>query len=135
VATRTDEALRYLNRVLKRKAVVFLISDFFQVDERLLAVTAKRHDLIALQVKDPREESLPDAGLLEFRDAETSETLCLDTSSRAVRTRFGEESRARQRNIDTLFSRHGIDHIILRTDRSFVIPLLHFFKSRVKRIR
>src|ERR1051326_9395364 len=64
VATRTDEALRYLNRVLKRKAVVFLLSDFYQVDERLLAVTAKRHDLIALQVRDPREEALPAAGLL-----------------------------------------------------------------------
>ena len=71
VATRMDEALRYLNRVLKRKAVVFLLTDFYQVDEKLLAATAKRHDLIALQVQDPREESLPDAGLLELRDAES----------------------------------------------------------------
>src|SRR5882762_782218 len=63
VATKTDDALRYLNRVLKRKAVVFLLSDFYQVDEKLLAVTAKRHDLIALQVSDPREESWPNVGL------------------------------------------------------------------------
>src|SRR5262245_51319056 len=91
VATRTDEALRYLNRVLKRKAVVFLLSDFYQTDEKLLAVTAKRHDLVALQVRDPREETLPDAGLLELQDAETGQTLCIDSSDRAVRARFGED--------------------------------------------
>src|SRR5258706_6471853 len=135
VATRTDEALRHLNRVLKRKAVVFLISDFYQVDEKLLAVTAKRHDLIALQVRDPREESLPDAGLLELRDAETGETQCVNSSDRTVRRRFEDEARSRQRQVETVMRRHGIDHIILKTDRSFVIPLLVFFQSRVKRIR
>jgi uncharacterized protein (DUF58 family) len=135
VATQTDDALRYLNRVLKRKVVVFLLSDFYQVDERLLAVTAKRHDLIALQIQDPREESLPEAGLLELRDAETGDTLCVDSSERAVRIRFGEEARLRQRSLESLFRRHGIDHIILKTDRSFVIPLLRFFQSRVKRFR
>jgi len=135
VATHVDEALRYLNRVVKHKAVVFLLTDFYQVDEKLLAVTAKRHDLIALQVQDPREESLPSAGLLEFRDAETGETLCVDTSARAVRRQFEETARERQKNLDGLLSRHGIDHIILRTDQSFVIPLMRFFQSRVKRIR
>jgi len=165
VATNLEEALRYLNRVLKRKAVIFLLSDFAPSPvrrmgeggdegkgraltlhplpplagegslERLLAVTAKRHDLIALQVQDPREESLPDAGLLEFRDAETGQTLCLDTSGRAVRRQFEESARLRQKNLEGLLRRHGIDHIILKTDRSFVIPLMRFFQSRVKRFR
>jgi uncharacterized protein (DUF58 family) len=134
-ATNLDEALRYLNRVVKRKAVVFLLSDFYDVNERLLAVTNKRHDLIALQVQDPREEALPDVGLLEFQDAETGERMCLDASPRAVRRRFEEEARARQKKLTALLSRHGIDHIVLRTDRSFVIPLLKFFQSRVKRFR
>ncbi len=135
VATQTDEALRYLNRVLKRKAVVFLLSDFYQIDEKLLAVTAKRHDLIALQVKDPREESIPNIGLLELRDAETGETTCVDTSDRSARRRFEEQSRAFQKNLESTFRRHGIDHIVLKTDRSFVHPLLSFFQSRVKRFR
>ena len=135
VATRTDEALRYLNRVLKRKAVVFLLSDFYQVDERLFAVTAKRHDLVALQIRDPREESLALAVLLELRDAETGETLCLDSSDREIRRRFEQRARQSQRNLEALLSRHGIDHIVLKTDRSFVIPLLRFFQSRVKRFR
>src|SRR5882672_8681998 len=99
-ATRIDDALRYFNRVLKRKAVVFLLSDFYQFDERLLAVTSKRHDLIALQILDPREESLPDAGLLEFRDAETGHTRCVDSSDRSVRRRFEETSRVRQKNLE-----------------------------------
>ena len=135
VATHTDEALRYLNRVLKRKAVVFLLSDFYQMNERLLAVTAKRHDLIALQIRDPREESLPSVGLLELRDAEAGQTICLDTRDRSVRFRFEEQARLRQRNLEALFTRHGIDHIILKTDRSFVTPLLRFFQNRVKRFR
>ena len=133
--TRLDDALRYLNRVLKRKAVVFLISDFYAVDERLLAVTNRRHDLIALQILDPREEALPDAGLLEISDAETGARRWVDTSSSTVRKRFQEQALARQKTLEALFRRHGIDHIALKTDRSFVQPLMGFFQRRVKRIR
>src|ERR1700690_2434518 len=97
VATRTDEALRYLNRVVKHKAVVFLLADFYQVNEKLLAVTAKRHDLIALQVQDPREESLPDVGLIQLRDAETGEWVCADTSDRTVRRKFAEKALERKK--------------------------------------
>jgi len=133
-ATDLNEALRTLNRVVKRRAIVFLISDFYQVNERLLAVTNKRHDLIALQVLDPREETLPNAGLLEVVDAESGARACLDTASADLRRRFAAAAQDRQRSLQTLLSRHGIDHIILRTDRSFVYPLLRFFQSRVKRI-
>lgn len=134
-ATDMDEALRYMNRVLKRKAVVFLLSDFYNVNERLLAVTNKRHDLIALQITDPREQSLPNAGLLEFYDAETDGLRSIDSSDAAVRRAYDEQARTRQRGLDQLLRRHGIDHIPLRTDRSFVFPLLSFFQNRVKRFR
>jgi uncharacterized protein (DUF58 family) len=133
--TRMDEALRYLNRVLRRRAIVFLLSDFYSVNERLLGVTNKRHDLIALQTLDPLERRLPDAGLLELFDAETGRTVALDTSSREVRRRFEERSRLRQKSLQTLLHRHGIDHIVLQTDRSFVMPLMQFFQSRAKRFR
>jgi uncharacterized protein (DUF58 family) len=134
-ATGLDAALNYLNRVVKRKAVVFLLSDFYQVDERLLATTNRRHDFVALPIVDPREESLPDAGLLEVADAETGVRHLLDTSSRDVRRRYQENALARRKNLESLFSRHGIDAIALRTDRSFVQPLMGFFQRRVKRIR
>lgn len=134
-ATRLDEALRYLNRVLKRKAVVFLISDFYDTDERLLAITNKRHDLIALQILDPREQSLPNVGLIEVADAETGGVGLIDTADRDVRRRFETLAAARQKSVAGLFSRHGIDHIVLQTDRSFVHPLLNFFQKRTKRLR
>lgn len=134
-ATDVNAALRYLNRVLKRKAIVFLLSDFYAVDERLLAVTNKRHDLIALQIADPREEALPDVGLLEVTDAETGARTLVDTAYPFVRQRFREQAATRQKDLQTLFQRHGIDHILLRTDHSFVQPLIYFFQSRVKRFR
>src|SRR4051812_25033462 len=89
-ATDLDEALRYLNRVQKRRAVVFLLSDFYSSNEKLLAVTNKRHDLIALQILDPREISLPDVGLLQVADAETGRPALIDTSSSAVRRAYDD---------------------------------------------
>jgi len=91
--------------------------------------------LVALQIRDPREESLPDAGLIELRDAETGDSVVVDSSDRRLRPRFDEQMRQKQRQVESVFRRHGIDHIILKTDRSFVIPLLRFFQSRVKRFR
>ncbi len=134
-ATNLDEALRYLNRVLKRKAVVFLLSDFYQVNERLLAITHKRHDLIALQIIDPREKTFPAGGLLSLVDAETGREQLVDTASVHTRQQYGLQTTARQRDLKSLFLRHGIDRIELGTDRSFVQPLMAFFQSRVKRFR
>jgi len=134
-ATRIEEALGYVNRVLKRKAVVFLLSDFYQWDEKLLAITGRRHDLIALQIQDPREETLPNVGLIEMVDAETGVRERIDTASSAVRAKFQAQNLARQRNLDTMFRRLGIDHLVLKTDRSFVQPLMGLFERRVKRIR
>lgn len=135
IQTDINEALRYLNRVVKRKAVAFLLSDFYAVDERLLAITNKRHDLIALQLLDPREETLPKVGLLELSDAETGTRMWVDTRDVAVRKQFQENSLARRQYLKKMLQRHGIDHIVLRTDRSFVQPLVQFFQSRVKRFR
>lgn len=133
--TNLDEALRYLNRVLKRKAVVFLLSDFYQVSEQLLAITHKRHDLIALQIIDPYEKVLPSGGLLALTDAETGEPSWVDSASVTVRQAYGKMATLRQRDLQSLFQRHGIDHIELSTNKSFVQPLIYFFQSRVKRFR
>jgi len=142
-STHFEEALRYLNRVVKRKAVVFFLSDFITAGQRkmeaslekLLAITNKRHDLIALQVRDPREERWPNVGLLELTDAETGLTLCVDTASQQSRVRFDTRARETQKNLEAMLARHGIDHILLRTDRSFVFPLIQFFQTRAKRFR
>jgi uncharacterized protein (DUF58 family) len=137
-ATNLDEALRYLNRVVKRKAVVFLLSDLYMASagtERLLSITNKRHDLIAMQILDPRELALPDVGLLEVEDAESGRTVLIDTSQRRTRQRFEEQARIHQKGVESTLRRHGIDHVSLRTDRSFVYPLMQFFQTRAKRFR
>lgn len=134
-ATHLEEALRYVNRVLKRKAVVFILSDFYSAPERLLAITNRRHDLIALQVVDPRELSLPAGDLVELADAEGQRLTRLDIRPARMRKQFEARALERQRHLDSLFQRHGIDHIVLRTDRSFVRPLFQFFQTRAKRFR
>lgn len=134
-STSIEEALRYLNRVVKRRAVVFLLSDFYQAPERLLAITARRHDLIALEVQDPREAQWPDAGLMELEDLESGARLLVDTSDRALRAQFDRQARERHHQLESMLRRHGIDHIRLRTDRSFVQPLKEFFERRARRLR
>lgn len=134
---RTDpgDALRYLNRVLHRRAVAFLISDFQAPDfSRELAVTARRHDLIAVPIVDPREEELPDVGWLTLEDAETGEQVEINTSDRRTRLRHIEhvaaQSQARMRD----FRRRGIDTITLRTHEDYVPVLRTFFRNRERRL-
>ncbi len=134
--TKTDiaRALDYIGRVLSRRAVVFLISDF-QAEgfERPLRVLSRRHDIIAVNVTDPRELSLPDVGLLELEDAETGEVVLIDTGSAQVRREYeklGAENAQRLRN---LFRSVGIDEIRVQTGREYIADLVKFFKERRRR--
>src|SRR5947207_4601859 len=114
--TQPAVALNYMNQVLHRRSVVFLISDFQTPDfSRELSVTSRRHDLIAIPIVDPREEELPDVGLLTLEDAETGEQIEIDTSSRATRLAFLKS--ADQRRVDRLrdFRSKRIDAISLKT--------------------
>lgn len=130
------EALRYLNRVLTRRAVVFLVSDF-QADgyERELAVTARRHDLIAIPVLDPNEESLPDVGIVTFEDAETGEQIEIDTSDSAVRAAYAHMAERRAEALAHQFRRKRIDSIPLHTHQDYIPALRTFFRTRERRAR
>jgi uncharacterized protein (DUF58 family) len=128
-------ALHTLNRLQKRKAVVFLLSDFMQDDiRRALSVTNQRHDLIAVTITDPREVELPRVGLLEVQDAETGERLIVDTSSKSVRRRYDAVMKGRRQELTRLFRQLQIDHIPLRTDRDVERPLMQFFERRAARL-
>jgi len=134
-ATDIPGALDYLNRVLRRRAVVFLVSDFLDTNfKKQLAIANRRHDLIAVSVSDPREENLPPIGFLEFEDAETGEVVIVDTYDRRVREAFAESSRAERSQRENLFKSLSVDHIALRTGESFVLPVVHFFQERARRI-
>lgn len=135
--TGTDpgEALRYLNRVLHRRAVVFLVSDFQAPDfSKELALTARRHDLIALPIVDPREEEIPDVGWLTLEDAETGEQIEINTSDRRTRTAFVSGVSAQAETRMREFRRRGIDMITLRTHEDYVPALRTFFRNRERRL-
>lgn len=133
---RTDlnEALLTLNRVQKRKAVVFLLSDFLASGyESALTVAARRHDLVAIHMVDPREREMPAVGLLRLEDAETGHTALVDTSDPRVRARYQEITRARERGLERLLRRAGCDLVTVDVSRSVVEPLQRFFLKRERR--
>jgi uncharacterized protein (DUF58 family) len=127
-------ALDYLGRVMHKRGVVFLVSDFLDQDfEKPLGILARRHDLITVTVADPREFVLPDVGLLELQDAETGEIMLIDTGSNEVRHRYENQARNRDQRLDSLFKSLGIDQIRLFTDRDYVLDLVKFFRQRMKK--
>ena len=135
--TGTDigKALETITHLQRRKAVVFLLSDFFDEGyETALRLAAGRHDLIAFNIFDPLEAEIPDVGLLHVRDAETGQEHWLDTSSKWVRKHFGEEAAERRENLRQLLGRHGVDHIPLDVTGDTIVPLVRFFKQRMKRL-
>jgi uncharacterized protein (DUF58 family) len=136
-STGTDigAALNYLNTVCRRRAVVFLISDFIARGyETALRVTNKKHDVIAINITDPRERELPGVGMVALEDAETGETLLVDTTDEQVRKayRLLAEEKFEQR-LSTFKAAH-IDYIDIRTDTPYIDTLLKFFRMREKRL-
>ncbi len=140
--TDTVKALDVTNRLLHRRAVVFLISDFETSQDpaaarielrRSMRRTNRRHDLIAVHVEDPREKELPDVGIVALEDAESGEVIELDTASAAVRRRFKELSAERGRRLVSDFRSEGIDTLQLQTDAPYMPALQRFFKTRERR--
>jgi len=128
-------ALETVTHLLKRKAVVFLVSDFLTEGyETPLRLAARRHDLIALNIHDPLETELPDVGLLHLRDAETGERVWIDSGNRWVRKHFAEEARQRLANFSQLCGRNGVDEIRLDVTQDYARPLVQFFRRRAKRL-
>jgi uncharacterized protein (DUF58 family) len=127
-------ALDYLNHVQRRRAVCFLLSDFQDEDfRRKLRVAGRRHDLIAMSVRDPREEELPAVGLVELRDAETGQSATVDTFDRGVRDTFAQKARTRLESMRGMFRSSAVDQIEIRCDRDYMRPLIQFFRMRERR--
>ncbi len=127
-------ALRFLNNVQKRKAVVFLVSDFQDSGyERELRVTARHHDVIACPVSDPCELSLPDVGLIEMQDPETGELLLVDTSSSSVRNFFKARAEQEQTDLHRFLKRTGMDFIQLSTQTPYINDVRALFRRRARK--
>ena len=132
LGTSISAALDFANRILRRRAVVFLLSDFadragFEVPLRVLS---RKHDVVAIAISDPRELDLPDIGVVELQDAETGEAVLVDTSERRVRELYRQQVDAERTRRQHLFRVNGIDFIELSTASSYVEPLMAFFRRR-----
>jgi uncharacterized protein (DUF58 family) len=129
-------ALEYLSRVIPRRGVVFLVSDFMDTGfSRPLAVAGRRHDLIAVRLNDARERSLPPLGLMEMEDPETGERLVVNTANQDFREAFEEKIRTDRTGLDRAFLRSQVDVIDIETGQPYVKPLMRFFRTRARRVR
>jgi uncharacterized protein (DUF58 family) len=133
--TDLNVALEYLSRVIKRRSIVFLVSDFLTENyEKSLQVANRKHDIIAINIIDPREVELPNIGFIEMEDAETGETVIVDTSNPAIRGSFYNESKDERDKREKFFKSIGVDNINIKTDRSYVEPITRFFRMRARRM-
>ncbi len=129
-------ALEFLSRVQKRRAVVFLISDFLAPQTReALALCNSRHDVIAVTVSDPREQALPDVGFLSLRDAETGQIAELDTRHPKVRSLFASRAADRAEQLSSELRKVGVDQLAIRTDEDYLKSFHRFFHMRERRFR
>ena len=134
--TELAAALDYLNRVQKRRAVVFLISDFQAPEARhAMAVANQHHDLVAVTVGDPREQALPDVGFISLRDAETGEVVEVDTRHPRVRELFRDRAADRATKLSQRLKKTGVDQLAINTDEDYQKSLRRFFRMRERRFR
>lgn len=135
-ATSLREGLHFANRMLHRRGILFLLSDFFDQDyERMFKLTGRRHDLIAVPIRDRREEDMPAVGLVQLEDAETGQPLLLDTRSPALRQAFAEQARQRREQLVQLARSARVDLIEVWTDGGHLDALIRYFRLRERRLR
>ncbi|MBN1357040.1 DUF58 domain-containing protein [bacterium] len=134
--TQISAALEYLIRVQKKRAVVFLVSDFLDTGyRRPLYIVNRHHDLVAIQLQDPREFEVPGTGWFTLSDTETGMDICVDFSRPVVREEFRRRTDEISRATDRILSGAGIDHLKLRTDIPYESALYRFLQARARRMR
>jgi len=134
--TDTARALEHLLGVIKKKCVVFLISDFIDSGyEKPLGIAARRHDLIAMKLSDPLEMTFPNAGLIRMHDLESGTERLVDTSSAKFRRLFASRIGFARQKFDKAMSRMGVDTVYIPAGGDYSRPLIRFFEKRARRIR
>jgi uncharacterized protein (DUF58 family) len=130
--TNIDFALKYFTNMVKKRCSAFLISDFIDDSNYSdsLLIASKKHDLAALQIFDPREKELPDAGLIKMKDAETNEDMWVDTSSASTRRVYEQYVKERDELLAQGFAKSGVDYISIATTDDYVKSLMRLFKKR-----
>ena len=130
--TDIEQALEYMTNSIKKRCTCFVISDF--IDEHdfahALAIANRKHDVVALRVYDPRENQLPPVGMKYLRDAETGEQMWVDTSDKKLREAYEKYAFVREKELDAIFKRSGVDVANIRSDEDYVRALITLFKKR-----
>ena len=130
--TDIEQALEYMTNSIKKRCTCFVISDF--IDEHdfahALAIANRKHDVVALRVYDPRENQLPPVGMMYLRDAETGEQRWVDTSDKKLREAYENYAFVREKELDAIFKRSGVDVANIRSDEDYVRALITLFKKR-----
>ncbi|MDX1601463.1 MAG: DUF58 domain-containing protein [Salinimicrobium sediminis] len=129
--TNLENALKFLSQVMKKKAIVFVLSDFIAEDyQRTLKITSGRHDVTGIRVYDEREETIPNLGMVAMQDEESGKRIMVDTSSKAVRNNYTKYYRERVDYFSESFRKSGAGSLSTRVDESYVKKLLGYFKAR-----
>ena len=132
--TNISQAIEYFNNVMKKRCICFILSDYISSSfEKPLRIASKKHDVVALKVSDKREKTIPNIGIVPFKDSETEKVILLDTSSKLVRETFQKKQKEKQSEIEKIFPRCGVDLININTGEDYVKPLINFFKNRDRR--
>ena len=129
--TSIDNGLVYLNKVIKKKAILFLLSDFIDQDfQRSLKIASQKHDLIAIRISDQREITLPKAGIFILKDQETGEEFFVDFASKETRTSFIKDHQENENQLLETFKKYGVDSIAIDSEKDYEKPLFDFFMER-----
>lgn len=132
--TKVSEALRFLTNAIKKKSTVFVISDFFDDGfTDALKIANNKHDVVALELFDKRENDMSNIGLVPFEDAETHEVRWVDTSDPQTRTAFKAAALKREHELKSIFRKSGVDHAQIDVEHTYVRPLMNLFKQRERR--
>jgi len=133
-STKTDvsQALRYLTNVIKKKSIVFVVSDFIDNNPFVdaIKIANKKHDIVALEIFDKTEREIPPVGLIKLKDLESGEIKWVDTSSKAFQKEMKIQNLQLEAKLKEGFNKAGVDHVRLRTDQSYIQPLMSLFKRR-----
>lgn len=124
-------ALKYFSKMVKKKSIAFVLSDFVSPDfSDAIKITSRRHDVVALKVRDKAEQELPNIGVAQFRDLESGESKWINTSSKKIREKYKTESEKKDKALRELFRRSKTDFAEIWTDEEYIKPLMNLFENR-----
>ncbi|MFH1319462.1 MAG: DUF58 domain-containing protein [Bacteroidota bacterium] len=133
--TNIAEALRYFTNVIKKRSIAFLLTDFLDEGfEDALKIANKKHDVVAIRIYDKREIEIPPVGLIKLKDAETGKFMWINTFNKAVRQDYRKWNIKNESQLKEIFTKSGVDAVTIRTDQSYIKPLMNFFKRRGRRV-